>query len=179
MSDVVVPGMSRLAVFNASRVVRALVPDSQAYLNVLHLAENILPKHLDEYIFSVVDDEELGYGQEGETTRGYPHIAIARSVYDGAYDGNARDRYTIAHELGHLILHSHLGLARAKRPAEGQKVRPFESAEWQAETFGGALLMPIDHFRGCRNDEEVQLMFGVSAKAAQAQRRAYQKEGWI
>ena len=173
--EFIVPAMSRRAVFDVAGMVRALVPNAPAYLDVLHLAEVVLPRHLPDYQFDVVDDEELG-GRGGETARGIPYVKISRSTYEGARAGIGRDRFTVAHELGHLFLHSHLGLARSKRPAANQLVKAYQSSEWQADTFGGALLMPVEHFRACADDFEVVRMFGVSGKAALTQRRAYQKE---
>ena len=61
------------------------------------------------------------------------------------FTGILRDRFTIAHELGHFVLHAHCG---AKAPLEADRHMPStpsddqERAEWEANWFAGAFLMP-------------------------------------
>ena len=79
-----------------------------------------------------------------------------------------RQRYTIAHELGHFCLHRHL-----KNIFEDQIFfRGVESCkeEWQANEFASAILMLEDEFRekvrsGKTNIEELAQEFGVSTLA--------------
>lgn len=57
------------------------------------------------------------------------------------YTNRLRNRFTIAHELGHYVLHSRLGqqpirVARAESNA----------LEWEANWFAAAFLMPRDEF---------------------------------
>lgn len=64
-------------------------------------------------------------------------FTIALSPYPGHY----RNRFTIAHELGHYFLHSRAGEQElyATRQA-GSRV------EWEANWFAAAFLMPSEHF---------------------------------
>lgn len=64
------------------------------------------------------------------------------TIYLPSYTGRLRDRFTIAHELGHYVLHSRLG----KVPIH---VRRAESSpvEWEANWFAAAFLMPEQEFR--------------------------------
>lgn len=64
-------------------------------------------------------------------------FTIALSPYPGHY----RNRFTIAHELGHYFLHSKGGQQElyATRQA-GSRV------EWEANWFAAAFLMPSEHF---------------------------------
>lgn len=58
-------------------------------------------------------------------------------IFLSPYTGELRDRFTIAHELGHYFLHSRQGevpLAAARLDSE----RP----EWEANWFAAAFLMP-------------------------------------
>ena len=79
-----------------------------------------------------------------------------------------RQRYTIAHELGHFCLHRHL-----KQVFEDQIFfRGGESSkqEWQANDFACAILMPEQEFRaelrsGKRKVEELAKVFQVSTLA--------------
>ena len=50
-----------------------------------------------------------------------------------------RARFSIAHELGHVELHSELGLSKLCRDLDSSRL------EIQANYFAGALLMPADH----------------------------------
>lgn len=56
-----------------------------------------------------------------------------------------RDRFTIAHELGHYILHSSFGEKPIKASRFGKP--SMERIEWEANWFAAAFLMPADHFR--------------------------------
>lgn len=75
-----------------------------------------------------------------------------------------RDRFTIAHEIGHYFLHSFAGERKiwADRKGSGR-------AEWEANWFAASFLMPkylIDQFE---NPSPAQIMnaFGVSQEAAE------------
>lgn len=79
-----------------------------------------------------------------------------------------RDRFTIAHELGHYFLHYLQPRVQGARSfGRGQR----NQVETQANYFAGALLMPSDRFedawRRCGGDVwTVADTFGVSASAA-------------
>lgn len=53
-----------------------------------------------------------------------------------------RDRFTIAHELGHYFLHSRQGEIPIRANRRGS-----EPTEWEANWFAAALLMPAEEFR--------------------------------
>ncbi|MBN9063922.1 MAG: hypothetical protein BGP06_12975 [Rhizobiales bacterium 65-9] len=86
-----------------------------------------------------------------------------------------RDRFTIAHELGHLFLH--YPIARQVHPnVEMIATRWVDEsnedqrrAEWEANWFAGAFLMPAELFshKYRENPATVPVYFGVSPKAAQ------------
>ena len=57
-------------------------------------------------------------------------------------DGPLRHRFTIAHELGHYVLHSRLGKIRLEAGRKGSN-----RTEWEANWFAAALLMPEAEFR--------------------------------
>ncbi len=79
-----------------------------------------------------------------------------------------RQRYTIAHELGHFCLHRHLERYFEDkiffRGSESSKI------EWQANDFASAILMPEDDFRekmssGVKKIELLASLFKVSTLA--------------
>ena len=82
------------------------------------------------------------------------------------YTSPRRDRFTIAHELGHYFLHSNQGEHRliAKRQGTGR-------AEQEANCFAAAFLMPkkefLEAFQKLNGDLiTLSVQFGVSLQAA-------------
>ena len=78
-------------------------------------------------------------------------LRIDEKIYDDQYD---RVRFSIAHELGHLVLHSNIIkivvnlLQQAKKTDEyggivnSLSTKNHRRAEWQADFFAGCLLAP-------------------------------------
>mgnify|MGYP006286076351 CR=1 FL=1 len=50
---------------------------------------------------------------------------------------------TLAHELGHVVLHVRQLAVRPPRVAPLEQVAPYEEAEWQAWCFAGCLCAPV------------------------------------
>lgn len=77
-----------------------------------------------------------------------------------------RDRFTVAHELGHYFLHSDQG----SRPGLATRSGVSERAEWEANWFAAALLMPADEFSAALEANQplwqIAAEFDVSAAAA-------------
>ncbi|WP_437412420.1 ImmA/IrrE family metallo-endopeptidase [Sinorhizobium meliloti] len=89
-----------------------------------------------------------------------------------AHTGSDRDRFTIAHELGHYVLHyllpnqngKHTGPIEAKRYGSGR-------VEWEANWFAAGFLMPAEEFKKAWHDyggsiSALAEVFGVSTEAA-------------
>ncbi len=81
--------------------------------------------------------------------------------------GAERDRFTIAHELGHYVLHSRRGQRQILARRCGS-----DRAEWEANWFAAALLMPTADFKqACalygNSVPLVAARYLVSQKAAQ------------
>jgi IrrE N-terminal-like domain len=71
----------------------------------------------------------------------YPGSSPSFVIRLAAFNGNLRNRFTIAHELGHYFLHSGGG----KKPI---RVARADSGrlEWEANWFAAAFLLPADQF---------------------------------
>ena len=77
-------------------------------------------------------------------------ITLSEESYDDLENGGARARFTLAHELGHVVLHPHELLRLSSVPhsiaayyrGEHQPHKIFYDTEWQADSFAGAFLMP-------------------------------------
>ncbi len=91
----------------------------------------------------IKDDRTMGT-IEAYTQFEPPMIVLRESVYKAAAAFDRRARMTLAHELGHLLLHkSAEPLNRApERYKNSDKLKPFASAEYQANVFGAAFLVP-------------------------------------
>jgi len=152
----------------ATKVRRALGLQNVQWLDIVSLLE-YMPFLFSDFHFRVVADDELSRGVQADTDPVKRIIRVRRSVYDGAYDGKVRDRFTIAHELGHFFLICEFGV-RFSRAAPDAKLPPYRDPEWQADCFAGELLAPSHLIRGM-TAEEVSSTFGVSRTAAEIQLR--------
>jgi Zn-dependent peptidase ImmA (M78 family) len=90
-------------------------------------------------------------------------IVIKEDVYEKLQLNDGRARFTILHELGHIILqHS----ATFHRDGDGSH-QTFEDSEWQANTFASFVLMPIEICRSVTSVNELVMSCGVSLTAAE------------
>ncbi len=138
------------------------------YFDILHFMEVTLPKLIPEYEFCVESIEEMGNAQ-GLTYPDRGIVIIREDVYNRAIAGNGRDRLTIAHELFHLLKHdcSHITFARIGNESN---IKIYEDPEWQADAFGGELLVPNHLIQGL-DAEEISQKCGVSRSAAKYQKK--------
>lgn len=86
-----------------------------------------------------------------------------------------RDRFTIAHELGHYLLHAWIG----KRPLVANR-NGSDRAEWEANWFAAGFIMPEDDFRKAhakkRSISWLANHFDVSESAAKVRCNALRLE---
>jgi hypothetical protein len=109
-------------------------------------------------------------------------VLLSTGSYESLCRGYPRPRYTVAHELGHVLLHTgeiiRLGQLDARSQAamhRGAKEHPaYRDTEWQANAFASALLMPVAAIHAMRLEagrlptpDAVARAFGVSVQAAQ------------
>ena len=124
-------------------------------------------------IYEVVDDHILGdKDATTELVNGTIKITAKHSVDQKAGWGDGRARMTLAHELGHGVMHATEGVVDNRITGIGgttelSKTRASESAEHQAKVFASAFL--IDDGRALELDspEEISMEFLVSFEAAE------------
>lgn len=93
-------------------------------------------------------------------------IVLQESVYDALCEDDNHARFTVAHELGHLIMHrNQMSYARSKVPA-GHKI--YEDSEWQADVFASHFLIDSRLVKPKLTVSEISEKFGVSMQAAEA-----------
>jgi Zn-dependent protease with chaperone function len=114
--------------------------------------------------YDVVDDGYLPPGVEATCLPEKRLIYITASTYDSIVRNEDRARFTIFHELGHLLLaHS-----RSFHRDTTLDFPIWENSEWQADQFAAELLMPLDVIRAknLTTAGELRKEFGVSHSAA-------------
>lgn len=104
---------------------------------VVFFLEYIIPLFYPDYKILYVPDEELEE-MEAYTDHNLKEVKIKTSVYLKALDGSSKDLFTIAHEIGHLVLHDCEAMIFART---NERFPAFKSAEWQANYFAAELLM--------------------------------------
>lgn len=107
-----------------------------------------------------------------------PLIRLRNSVYEKATDGDGYSRFTVAHELGHAILHnSDLKLSRSITHRD--KGLWYMDSEWQADTFAAELLMDLKHIKNGDTPYDISMRFGVSTQSASIRLSKLSKEGRV
>jgi Zn-dependent peptidase ImmA (M78 family) len=133
---------------------------------IMHFLENIMCLIFDSFEIEILEDDEIDC-----EARAFPSknlIKIRQSVYDGACNGNPRDRFTIAHEIGHMFLHDEESISFAR--GKDIEIKSYEDPEWQANTFAGELLAPPYLIKNL-NTEAIMQKCKVSRSAAEIQKK--------
>ncbi|NHZ47362.1 ImmA/IrrE family metallo-endopeptidase [Nitratidesulfovibrio liaohensis] len=91
--------------------------------------------------------EELPFGVEAQFDPRTSEIILAESVYLDLHRGHCRARFTVAHEIGHAVMHGAYykeiitGNRKTKPLARGQ-IPAYSDPEKQANRFAAEFLMP-------------------------------------
>lgn len=87
-------------------------------------------------------------------------------IYLSNFSGLLRDRFTIAHEIGHFVLHSNMGKLPIRVQRHGTGL-----IETEANRFAAGFLMPEDEFKKAaartRDPEQLASIFRVSSSAVE------------
>ncbi len=170
-SRVVVAPLSRASIEAYANAVRtALGISLQDRVDMLRLIELVLPRALDGFRYEITPDRELG-DAEATTSTTERLIKISQSCYDAARAGHARYPFTLAHEFGHLMLHT----GKPASLARGE-VKAYVNPEWQADNFAGAFLAPIEMVQACSSVSELMRRSGISREAAEIRLRVLKRE---
>jgi len=172
-----VPPLSRRNIRDRADEIRSALKISSPYFPVIDVIEFNMQKAIDDFVLEVwtTDDMTSAFGSETHAMS-YPdelRMILRDDVYRGAKKDRGRDRFTVAHEFGHILLHRFAGMAR-RLPSE---VLAFENSEWQADAFAGELLMPLPFVLACRTIQEIVDMFKVSQEAAAVRWAILRQEG--
>lgn len=167
MAECIAEPLSRKDIRHMAQIVRAIAGNSEnLFFDIVHFLEVTLPRIDEDFSFVVKTEEEMGECH-GLTYPDRNEIQIREDVYQRACDESGRDRLTMAHELFHLIQHTSDNISFAR--CEG-KTKTYMDPEWQADAFGGELLMPYNLIEGM-TAQEISQKCKVSLSAARCQMR--------
>lgn len=134
---------------------------------ILKFLELMLPSLDENYVFEVVEVGEMP-DKYGETLPDKSKIRIREDVYNGAVRNNARDLFTLAHELAHYLFHQKRDLSLARLSYDKNDIPIYCSPEWQANTFAAELLCPSCVVQGM-NISQIMEQYKVSYSVASIQ----------
>lgn len=158
---------SRSKIRRLTNLIRSIFGlDDIRYFPIVHMLEIGLPKIFGEFNLEIVEKSLLP-NKYGVT---YPEenlIRLREDVYERAISGIPRDRFTVAHEIGHFIMHRPTNIALARNEKE-EEIPAFKNPEWQANTFAAELLAPPHIIKGL-SAAEVALTCGDSKDVASIQ----------
>jgi Zn-dependent peptidase ImmA (M78 family) len=169
-----VPPLKRKNIRELAANIRQVTGVTKPYFPIVQLMELFHQLH-PPFVYDIQPKSEMG-DNHGLTYPDDDLMIIREDVYLGAERGEGRDRMTIAHEFGHFVLHRNLPFARQVGKTT---VVPYRDSEWQANCFGGELLISAQHIGSCNSPAEAALMFGVTLQAAEYQWKVFRKEGLI
>ena len=159
----IVPPKSWDEIAALSQEVRTLLgAANKPFVPVVDILEKVLDQTMEIISFEVGSLEEMGTA-EGLTDPNGNFIRIREDVYELAHQGDGRARFTLAHELGHLFLHTNVPLARCK---PGEREKSFRMSEPQANQFAAEFLMPRSMISSFDRPGDIALRHGVSEASA-------------
>ncbi len=157
---------SRLDIRKTANLIRKIqFAQNELYFPILDFVEKTLPTIIPIFTFRVGTIVEMGEC-EGLTIPEKNEIWIREDIYEKAKEGDGRARLTVAHELYHYLEHSKKNVSFARRAKKDVPV--YMDPEWQADAFGGELLIPSHLVKGM-SAEEIMIRCGVSRSAANYQ----------
>jgi Zn-dependent peptidase ImmA (M78 family) len=161
---IIVPPRSKDNIASNAGIMRKFLRlENKQYFPVVEVYET-LDLLYKEARFEVLEMHEMG-GDHGRTYPDRNLIYIREDVYERACAGEARDRFTMCHELGHLMMHRGVALSRID-PENPPKI--YRNSEWQADTFASHLMMPKDLIATCTSLDIAMTTFGTSQEAVWA-----------
>ncbi|MEM6277262.1 MAG: ImmA/IrrE family metallo-endopeptidase [Pseudomonadota bacterium] len=100
------------------------------------------------------------------------------TIYLSAHTGALRDHFTIAHELGHFLLHwprvkssGNASRMKATRMVDSEN-KELVRCEWEANWFASAFLMPEAEFREAFENGTASETFGVTPSAVRVRAKS-------
>lgn len=150
----------------ANQIRKDIKCPNELYFPIVEFIEWMMPMLYPGFDYVLLEKSEMG-NCHGKACPEDKVIYLREDVYNGACNGNGRDRFTLAHEVSHYILHKPGNVSYA-RLEKGKTIEPFRNPEWQANTLAGEILIPMGLIKGL-TESEIAVRCGVSRTAASIQ----------
>lgn len=166
--EYIVEAKSRRELREIARAFRkCLGLEKELYFPIVEVLD-VLAEVFEGFSYEIVEDSELPKSTHADTDVLSGHIRIKESVYEGACNGEGRDRMTIAHEIGHYFTLCFCGFKFQRNFDDRKDIPNYCDPEWQAKCFAGELLVPAD-LVGEMSPYAIAEECGVSLPAAKYQ----------
>lgn len=164
MSNIIAKPRSRNSIIIYANIIRKIGKVKNKYFDVIKFIETTCYE-LTGLVMEIVEDtgDELDRNEYAKYIPSENCIKVRQSVYNAAIQGVGKDRFTLAHELGHALMHREVALYRSDRLPE-----KYEDPEWQANEFAANVLCPINEIDGM-DIFEIRDKYGVSLEVAKNQ----------
>jgi transcriptional regulator with XRE-family HTH domain len=169
---IVVPPISTQNLRKFAEKVRSVfAEDDLIEFPIMDVLEFRLGTVFEGFYIDIRERESMGE-DEGRVIGGTKGLALREDVYEGAWGGNGRDRFTACHEFGHFLMHRTITMARTREDTD----KIFCDAEWQADTFAGTLLMSPRHLGKFSDPDDAGRQCGMTGAAAKVMWAKYLAE---
>lgn len=163
MSKYAAQPLSRKKIRSIARAMRVVFGLGKGYIDIVYLIENIIPNIDSEFEWEICSKDEMQPGVYAYYDPKTNKLVISEETYSGACNGIARDRFTLAHEVGHYLLHADQTVLQRISP--DIPLPAYLDPEWQANTFASEFLAPYDEIVSM-SENQVAEKYGLSMTAA-------------
>lgn len=172
-----VPAMSWAEIDDITETLRRRADTlDKPYFPIGEYLELVMSNQLRLFDIEVISRDEMP-GEFATVSRDGRVLKIREDVYEDVWRGTGHARFTLAHELGHMVLHC-TGV-EVYALATGQRVPGFRDSEAQANHFASTLLMPKKFFSSSDTVETVSRRHGVSRQAALLRLKYLSAKGFL
>lgn len=154
----------------AENVRRKFCPDQITYFPIEHVVEFELDRVAEGFSLFIVPHIVLPEYEAAVHVR-RKLFCISELTYRKVIERDPRARFTMAHELGHLVMHRNEGKKVALVTNSSGEM--YRDSEWQADVFAQALLISRENIRRLKSTEEAVSACRVSHRAAEMAFRYY------
>lgn len=162
MTTPVAHPISRQAIEDFAEYIRKRTRCTSCYMDIVRFIELVIPRFDPTFDYEYVEEGTLPGGIYAYYDPSENKLYVLDSVYQRAIKGVGRDRFTLAHETGHYLMHDD-GLTYARSTTE---IPAYCNPEWQANTFASAFLIPRSLTKNM-SIEEIMDTCKVSYQAAE------------
>jgi transcriptional regulator with XRE-family HTH domain len=158
-----VPPMKAERIRTLAEAVRStFVAPGTAEFPIMDVLEFRLQRLMPDFVLECGSREEMG-SDEGRTIHGKSTIVLRDDVYENAWQGKGRDRFTACHELAHYVMHANVAFTRMET-SESYPI--YRDSEWQADTFAATLLVPPNVAKQFAGPLDLAIACKVTPRAA-------------